>query len=374
MSLTLSNLFASLSEEKLGFSYGKPKRVDEKSLTVVVPILRDTTLKRQYITFPETDKVLVFDTGRIDEMTVDNPTQDNVFIRSGTIFRGSTQERALQRSAVIFAQTKGGKLSVRCIHRSRSISGGSKVSYGGITPLDFDKSNYSSGYNFADQGTTWSNAMKTSSVFNANVEKKKGIISPKPKKAGGAGRIMSRQAVNESMMGALSSDDIAITSDALSSAPPMAAHFMHVQQPKQDDLASNLDHFALNFDDILSKVKLEKDQTGIALITDQGVETVEIFDHADSWKALHESAVKRMGAELVKEDQESVFEFKPEHAKKMVNKVLARDWARNTILEHRPKGGEPSLRITGLTSGEYVGEVVELNDQVIHLVILKKAA
>jgi hypothetical protein len=361
MSVTLSNVFASVAGEKLGFSYGKPKRVDAKSLTVLLPILRETTLKRQYVTFPETEKCLIFDTGRIDEMEARNESGENVFIRSGTLFRGSTQERALQRSAVIFSGQKG-MLPVRCVHRSRGITGGSKVVYGGLTPLNLDKSNYHSGYKFKDQGETWANVQKTNMLRSAEVEKKR---------SGSENRKYTGQSVNQTMgetVGSMWDADMPITSAGATHCD----YFMH--EPKQDDLASNLDHFALNFEEILSKVKLEKNQAGIALITDGGVETIEIFDHADSWKALHESAVKRMGAELVKEDPESVFEFKPKHAVSMVNKVLALAWARNLILERRPEGGEPKLVITGLTSGEYVGEVVELNDQVIHLTFLKKAA
>lgn len=347
-------LLQPVSEEKLGYSYGKPLRVDEKSLAVVLPILRETSLNRQYITFPETDKVLVFDTGKIDEMEADNQTAENVFIRSGTLFRGSTQERALQRSAVLFPGKKS-KLGVRCVHASRGINPNAGVKYGGITPLDFDASNYSHGYSFKDQASTWQNVMKTTSNMSqmmGNVQQPKhsmigGIISP---------MYMSSMATEQPIGSAEN-----IQASAFTSA-------------KADDLHSSFNEFAKHFDEILSKVKMVQNQAGLALITHAGVQTVEFFDHLLSWKALHESAVKRLGSSIIDKGDENVFDYKPDAAIKQVNRVLGLDFKTNRIWEHRPNNGEPKVEITGLTADGYVGEAVEIDERLIHLVILKQAA
>lgn len=346
MSLTASNVFASLSEQKLGFSFGKPKRVGEASLTVVLPILRETSIKRQYLTFPETDKVLVFDTGQIDKMEVDNKADDHVFIRSGTLFKGATQERALQRSAIVFAGQKA-TLEVRCVHATRGIRPNAKTKWGGLTPLDLDQANYSHHYTPKDQSTTWSNVHKSTANYCSLSDYAKSSMSARSSSA-----LPASNTAGGSFGGGVSG---------------------HYEAPHaMDDLASHMDAFALNFDEILSKVKRDDGQAGLALITDGGVQTVEIFDHPDSWKALHEAAVKRMGAELVKEDKDSVFEFKPENAHKMVNRVLSMSWARKNIFKHRPSNGEPAVEITGLTADGYVGEMVEVNEQLMHLTILKR--
>lgn len=363
MSVTTANVFASLQRSQLGFFYGAPKRVGENSLTVVLPILRETTIKRQYITFPETEKVHVFDIGKIDEMEADNQSGENVFVRSGTLFRGSTQERALQRSMVLFPGKKS-KLSVRCVHMSRGISAGSKVKYGGITPLSFDSTNYGKGYKFADQGATWANVQNyTSSVGHGHQKHSRHAHG-----YSGTMRMSNSTQWTSSLKSHCDHEEPMIGADMAA----MAGQFNEVHDWQgSDDLASAMDGMSANIDEVLSKIKCDANQAGLALITDAGVSTIEVFDHKDSWRALHESAVKRMGKELVTEDKESVFEYKPEKAANLVNKVLALNYAQNVIYEHRPSNGEPAVRVLGLTSAGYVGEIVEVNEQVIHLVLLK---
>jgi len=65
-----------------------------------------------------------------------------------------------------------------------------------------------------------------------------------------------------------------------------------------DNLKQNFDDFARDFDGILSKARLHDNQTGLALITESGCKTIELFDVPASWEALHKDAVKRMGTEL----------------------------------------------------------------------------
>lgn len=353
-----------VAESKLGFSFGKPERVDEKSLAVVLPILRDTSLNRHYITFPETDQVDVFDTGRIDQMEANNRTEQNVFIRSGTLFKGSTQERALMRSAVIFSGKKQ-TLGVRCVHATRGIRGSAKVSYGGITPLDFDKGNYTAGYAPADQSTYWSNVQKSTSAMNAKMGKKPTILRASAPRARFSG--ITRESIHYS--GATSSD--AFGSGCAAAGPIMAGANASSAFEKSDDLHSTFKEFSMHFDDILSKIKCADNQVGLALIGIAGVETIEFFDHKLSWKALHESAVKRLGSHIVGGDA-GVFEYKPERAVQQVVNVLAKDWQTNKIFEHRPANGEPYVLITGLTADGYVGEAVEIGESLAHLVILKQ--
>lgn len=311
-------------------------------------------------------------------MEAENKTEHNVFIRSGTLFRGSTQERALQRSAVLFPGKKA-KLGVRCVHASRGINPNAGVKYGGITPLDFDASNYSHGYSFKDQSATWANVMKSTTSMNAKMGKPEQptkhpfvgamrMAAGPEGVAGHAGPIGAVGSPEHTCFYTSSMDmaaDTPITSDIHASA---------FTGPKSDDLHTSFNEFAKHFDDVLSKVKLVENQAGIALITHIGVETIEFFDHQLSWKALHEAAVKRLGSSIVDDGSENVFDYKPEVAVAQVNKVLGIDFKSNLILEHRPSNGEPKVTITGLTGGGYVGEVVELDERVIHLVLLKQAA
>lgn len=358
-------ILAHVAESRNGYSFGSPLRVDEKSLSVVLPILRNTTLNRDYITFPETEKVLVFDTGKIDKMEAENQTDQNVFIRSGTLFKGATQERALQRSAVLFPG-KRVELSVRCVHASRGIAPGSKVEYGGITPLDFDMQNYSHGYTFKDQGATWANVMKSTTDMN----KKMGKVTAS------AGHHTARHSMLRGRVagqGAFYSSSITPDMAADESAPIGAQASAFTSGAKSDDLHSTFTDFAQHFDDVLSKVKLIENQAGLALITHAGVQTIEFFDHRFSWKALHDSAVKRLGSSIVDTGDSSVFEYKPEAAVGAVNRILARDFKENNIWNSRADNGNPRVEITGLSDEDYVGEAVEVGGRLIHIVLLRLA-
>ena len=141
-----------------------------------------------------------------------------------------------------------------------------------------------------------------------------------------------------------------------------------------DNLKQNFDEFARSFDAILSKARLHDNQVGLALITDTGCKTIELFDLAASWEAIHKDAVKRMGTELLRgSDNTSVFEYKPENAINAVRKVLGLDYQSNLIYEHKPSNGEPHVAIFGITASRYVGEIVEVDGRVIHLNILETA-
>jgi hypothetical protein len=68
----LDQFFESLREGKNGFSFDEPVRIDEKSLVVVVPILRKTSHKRTYVLLSEVSDVKIEDTGQIDPFWLPN--------------------------------------------------------------------------------------------------------------------------------------------------------------------------------------------------------------------------------------------------------------------------------------------------------------
>jgi hypothetical protein len=253
-------ILQTVAGEKLGFRYGKPLRIDEGLLSVVVPILRETSISRLYTTFPETDKVRVFDTGRIDVMEAENTGPDNVFIRSGTLFRGATQERALRRSVMLFPGMKV-SLSVRGVHASRPINPNARTGYGGLTPLAFDQRVYSSGYTPKSQSDYWTTALHTAQKFCEMTGKGQGASTP-------------------------SHGEPILSSLARASGSTISSTSQHTGSVKtkvggagMDDLASHSESFSRHFDEILSKAELQKNQAGLALLTQNAVETIEFFDH-----------------------------------------------------------------------------------------------
>lgn len=400
--LSVHTILQTISEESLGFKFGKPDRPSEKSLACILPILRVTSQQRQYTTMPETEKLLVTDSGSIYKVNLKNTGKENVFVRSGTIFEGKgTQSRALTRSAVIFPGTEVG-LDVRCVHHSHGISGNAKFSYGGITPFDVESANYTSGFTARDQQTMWKSVedYSATSAFFAGGGQNTGSSDNlrdrlRRERAvptrGGLRRTMhptaSRSLLRSegpirttfsSSVSRLASEDSAFGDGGFLnvSDPAIAGEGVHeTYVPHADNLKASFDEFAKNFDDILSKARLHDNQAGLALITDTGCKTVECFDVPLSWDALHKDAVKRMGTELLRgEDKESVFQYKPENAVAAVRKVLALPFKTNRIYQHKPSNGEPSVEIFGLTAGAFVGEVVELDGRVIHLLLIETAA
>ncbi len=85
LELSVNSICKIVSEEKYGFKFGKPDRPSAESLSCILPILRKTAQVRQYVTYPESDQVLVHDSGSINKVNLLNSSKENVFVRSGTI-------------------------------------------------------------------------------------------------------------------------------------------------------------------------------------------------------------------------------------------------------------------------------------------------
>jgi hypothetical protein len=356
MAKTLSKeaVLLAVAEEKLGFSFGKPDRPSEKSLACILPILRETTFVRQYVTMPETENVIVTDSGMINKINIKNTGKENVFLRSGTIFEGKgTQSRIITRSAVLFPNSEVA-LDARCVHASHGIRTGSNFKYGGTVPIAVENASYTAGFTPADQHTVWENVTKTTTTMNA-------MMGGERVSADISGRVPGVRRTFTSRSSGIFGSSVSIPEEQ----PPLSSF-------RQDNLKDNFDAFSQNFDDILSKARLHENQCGLSLITYTGCKTIELFDVPLSWEALHKDAVKRMGTELLRgEDKTNVFEYKPEHAVEAVKKVLTMDFKTNLIYEHKPSNGEPHVAIFGLTSKQYVGEVVEMSGQMVHLTILE---
>src|SRR5215470_5586151 len=347
--ISSSTILQAISEESMGFRFGKPERPNESSLACILPILRETSQVRQYITLPETEQVLVFDSGTINKVNLKNASKSNVFVRSGTILEGKgTQTRALMRSAVLFPGTEVA-LDVRCIHQTHGIRTGAEFKYGGITPLSVDSAVYSAGYRPQDQHATWNAVRRTTSSMRTMAGSPAPREVARPQAAARPAGLFSRFRHSSDELGAPVATE-APPQPASVPIPPTPAIGRIAFGPADDNLKQNFDEFARSFDAILSKARLQENQVGLALITDTGCKTVELFDLAASWEAIHKDAVKRMGTELLRgPDNTSVFEYKPENAVNAVRKVL------------------------GLTASRYVGEIVELDGRVIHLTILETA-
>ena len=366
-----------IAEQKRGFQFAPPERTSETSLAVVVPILRKTSLKRQYLLITESPETKVIDTGGISKMIAKNPTKENIFIRAGSIFRGETQERTLVRSVVVFAG-KQAELEVRCVHASRPIRGGAETKTCGVTPYTVDQGNYGDGWKPKDQHTYWSN-VATYSTKNLAPEISNHLHDGGTTECGINPDLLDMPIGHDQttwQTTARPPSNVNVFSDmggilrSYGQGPtPTSSAFS--RGPKMDDLASTIDSVSSNLDSILKAVKCHDQQVGLALITPMGLQTVEVFDVEESWKAFHADAVKRVGSELAMQD-EDVFEYKKERAHSTVAAALGESFMENVLYEHKPDNGEPPYRLIGLSSERFLGEVCELENRVIHLVLNRK--
>ncbi len=433
MSKSVLDFLKTVSEEKRGWRLGEPRRLGEDSLAVVVPIHRAPGRQRQYVLLSEADDVKVTDTGSIHQFLVKNPTDRHVYLCAGTVFSGATQERALTRSAVVFAGQEA-KVEVRCVHASKGIRGGTEVKYGGVTPLEMDQKTHTKGFAPKGQGDYWGEVKKYSQTVT-----QAGLAStPGPEQNWSRVNYVASGMIFHTPVGGAGADPDYNSPVSYGTTPPTGegwkAHTqgdtsfasdrqwysrvaagggqeLYCQQPprakamswlnettggalgappatqqpllgaasntlcsaadtvKADDLHSVMGQVANSLDAVLRQVELLPEQVGLAFLNDKGLQTVGLFDTHESWKALHGDAVKRLGASLAAKDANKVFEYKADAAKSAVAAVLADDYEVNTIYEHKPSNGEPPLKIFGLTSERFVGEVVELDGHVIHLVL-----
>jgi hypothetical protein len=341
-----------IANEKLGFRWGLPVRPDEHSLAAVLPLLRTSALKRTYLTLAESKAVHIEDTGHINRMRFTNKSDSLVFVRAGTLLKGGTQERATVTSAVLQAGTTV-ELEVRCVHASRAINSLSKVHYGGTMPLSMEQRVYRSGFTNSSQHEYWNSV----SASNQDRDTLRSFYGKHPSSGG------SRFNRTSSFV-----HDAAFGNEALIGA---REPINHSYAALDDDLASNVEQFSKDFENILSKVKRVPGQVGMALITDRGCETIELFDLAKSWTAFHADAVKRVGEQTVTSDKEQVFEYRQDRAVKSVKDILTIGYEKRLIYEHKPKNGEPSVAVLGLKAEHYTGEIVEVDGRAIHVLLLR---
>ena len=264
-------------------------------------------MERDYITLAEATKMKMEDTGSINSVLVTNNEDKSIFIRSGSIFKGKTQERASTVSRIVFPNTTE-KIDVVCIHQSKGIQAGADFSYGGYTPSSIDLTK--------GQSETWSDV----SMYCAS-----------------AGRGMSSGEIKTSS----------------SSTPP------------SDDLVSHLKEFGKKIESILPKIPYVENQVGVFLLDTEGCYALEAFDLTKSWKSIREDVIRREGEKIIEVDKEGVFEYKKEKAKDTGSEVLNKTYTESPLYD------SSKTKTYSLKTEDYVGEATILGDKVIHLNLMR---
>ena len=337
--MTIEEFLKNVSEE-VGFKFGSPWRYSEKSLGVMIPILKIGDIEeRGYITLEEAkDSGITFkDTGRIDRVIVESSLGVPIFIRSGVMFKsGGTQPRAVETSVVIIPQEKKKKeevppipiitkveVPVRCIHASKGIRSSEKFSYGGDVPLEVRSALMSK----SGQAQTWTAVGHATNRFMSNMSSSLGH------RGGASYRSMG-----------LNADDLV-------------------------GVMEEVDKFTPNIDEILKKVPLFEDQVGAVFLDMKDVIGLEMFDHPKSWEAIHKEVEKRLGESSAKEEDKSF--FKPDYDKV---KPLTLAFLKKLIESGKTEVSKNKTVSTIALKGDgVIGEATTVNGKVIHLIGIKES-
>jgi hypothetical protein len=324
---------------EIGYKFGTPWRYSDKSLGVIVPILKIGDIgEREYITIEEAkDQSIKFkDSGHIDKVIIESSLLMPIFIRSGTILKSQgTQSRAVESSVIIVPKEEKDKqdipnapeiviteqeIPVRCIYASKGIRTGGTFTYGGDVPIEVRSSLLSR----SGQASTWA------AVGHAT------------------NRLMSSRIGSKS-----------------------AHHSNRVLYTASDNLAGvmeDVDKFTGDIDEILKKVPLFEDQVGAIFLDMKDVVGIELFDHPKSWEAIHKEVEKRLGESIAKEEEKTF--FKPDYEQV---KPLALNFLKKLIDSEKIETSKSSdiYSVTLLKGDGVVGEATSINGNVIHLIGMK---
>ncbi len=304
---------------------GDPWRLGEKGLTILVPIRCNAPPKRSYVLVSESkDNVNITDTGKIDELIVDNKSGSPVFIRGGTVFKGkSGQDRAVVQGTVVQPvqlPEKSVPIVVKCVHAHRSIvTGGGFSIMDDLAPQEIYASLQS-----RDQHRVW------------------GAVADYSAKSAYRLRASS---VGASFSASLVSD-------------PDLAETLSVNSKVRTD-------FSKQIMDALSKVPDYDDQVGVVVITVDGVQGLELFDSPESWKALGKEVVKSF-SEIFHQDESiaDLFTLNMDAVKDKVRKFLKE----LDGVTYRMDDGTFTIDDETAVTCEYTN----LDGQCIHMVVTKK--
>ena len=136
-----------------------------------------------------------------------------------------------------------------------------------------------------------------------------------------------------------------------------------------EDLAGRLSESQDKYKDILKRVPSIEYQVGMCLLTMTGLESLESFEHPDSWEKMREAI---LGSEADKisdvSDRNRLFDFREDKAKDIVRELLQRQYESKAVLQKE-------YTVTYILDQEtFMGEVVTLHGKPIHCAFMRKAS
>lgn len=407
--LDLKTFLNDIADSKSGYRLGDPWKYSEETLGVVVPILRENSPDRFYITMYEVlDQLNIKDTGHINQVELQNDCGMAIFVRAGTIFEGKTQNRAAQHSGVY--QDNKEIIDVRCVQQTRGISSDEKMKFGDIAPPSVTISLMT-----GDQSNVWERVRKYGSVpivndsvsvvsednviLNATDETDTENKSSMSENLGKAWESISRypdrlqsyviydvnvsnecnvrisrvkpsEGVTSIWRGSLSKKEIEELSRRTNELNIRIRNSVNRSSGLggSDNLLEKIRKSQSVLDDMMQKVPLFDNQVGAIIFSPVGVIAVETFDHPKSWEAIKKEIIEKYGDKIKDKQAEHIFELKPETIlptfKKFISsldKFTERTIRKDNLSETREVHGDG-----------VIGEYTLVKGQPIHVLLIRE--
>jgi len=340
MSVT-TDLLLDIATGGNNYKIGKPWRFSEFSLVAVIPITRVVELPRAYRLLSEVKgEVRIKDTGSIDKMELVNKSDFPVLLKAGEILAGATQERTFTASQFIMSREKL-VADVVCVHSSKGIRAGQQVISEEFCPTTVRRAVANNVYYspYGIGGTSYTLTAGIQSEVWGGVK-------------------------NYSAYTAQASSGFA---SYLANSDPTSAPVSTSWTTPSDDLYGRVRESEEKFEAVIKKVPKVENQVGLCLVTLEGFDALDLFNHPDSWDAIRERIVKAEAGSIANtSDKGGLFEYRPEKAQQILKELLGSKMEESNIVEKENS-------VTTLIESEKVkGEVVTLYDQPIHLSLLRK--
>lgn len=337
---TVEKLLDSILWNKNGYKLGEEWQLSPDAPLVYIPILRTDSPLRNYKMAQEVCMELK-DSGEINRIIAKNTSDEDVFVRIGTVFTGHTQSRASESSVVIEGEKNEQiKIPVRCVYASKGIESGSMVEIVGISP-----------HSVTATLLKPNNSMKQSEVWSS-VNNYVCSISDSPKYVGVVGNYSSFVCQISGMVASFSSMSNMATNNA-------------TVEVRTDNLVGVMKAYNKTLDEFLKKIPIFPLQAGAVFLDEKGFLALECYDHPDSWEVVQDEVLKKHGESLYRETLKSMEnKGKPSPNYEEIKKACE-------LNATEKQKGKRSITYA-LENEKYLGEYTKLNDEIIHFILVRK--
>lgn len=337
-----TDLLLDIASEKNRYQIGEPWRFHELSLVAIIPITRLVDGRtRDYRLLSEVEGVEIKDTGDIDKMKISNKSGYAILAKAGEYVTGATQTRVLAVSQVIFSEEKVVVPCV-CVHSSKGIRQDQRVQVDGYAPVEVRRAVYA-GYKESGPRVNYiySHGLQQDVWHSVNKSSRSSM-----------GRVQSLSAMASGVNG-------------LGAFQNMAESY----HTPVEDLAGRVQETQEKLKDILNKIPALDNQVGLCLVSLDGLDSLESFEHPDSWSALRKQLLEAEASKLADlSNRNGLFEFRTDRAREVIRELLTTKFDEKVIIEKENSQ-------TVLLSGErFQGEVVTLRGEPIHCAFMRKAS